>query len=109
MFGLCRYCGDELARARRPLEICAKCEDSPLCDRCGHPRSDHSQVFVRGVHIGCNRRIGDFQTLTSGPCDCEGFHPISGSLSEASFAAPDDDHGATMAPLRVVRERPREA
>jgi hypothetical protein len=26
VFGLCRYCGDELVRPRRPLEICAKCE-----------------------------------------------------------------------------------
>ncbi len=104
MFGLCRYCGYELPRARRPLEICAKCENSPLCDRCGHPRSDHSQVFVRGVHVGCNRRIGDFQTLTSGPCDCEGFRPITASLAEASFAAPDDDHEAPMPLLRAVRK-----
>jgi hypothetical protein len=107
VFRLCRYCGDELPRPRRPLEICAKCENSPLCDRCGHPRADHSHVFVRGVDVGCNRRIGDFQTLTSRPCDCEGFRPITGSLSEASFAAPDDDQGAPPPLLRVVTKRQR--
>lgn len=103
MFGLCRYCGDDLPRARRPLEVCAKCENSPLCDRCGHPRSDHSQVFVRGVHVGCDKRIGDFQTGTSWRCDCEGFRPITGSLSEASFAAADEESGMAMPLLRVVR------
>lgn len=51
MFGLCRYCGDELPRARRPLEICAKCNDSPLCDRCGHERGDHTRVFVHGQTV----------------------------------------------------------
>jgi hypothetical protein len=39
MFKQCRYCGAELSHARQPLERCANCEDSPLCDRCGQPRS----------------------------------------------------------------------
>lgn len=107
MFGLCRYCGDDLPRARRPLEICSKCENSPLCDRCGHPRSDHSQVFVRGVHVGCTKRVGDFQSGTSWLCDCEGFRPITGTLSDASFAVPDENEEAGMPSLRVVRERRR--
>jgi hypothetical protein len=86
MFGLCRYCGDELPRARRPLEVCAKCENDPLCDRCGHRRGDHRQVFVRGEST-CKKRLGDFQTGRTWACDCEGFRPLTGPLSEAAFAA----------------------
>jgi hypothetical protein len=107
VFGLCRYCGDELSRARRPLEICAKCENSPLCDRCGHPRADHTHVFARGAPVRCKRRVGDFQTLTSRTCDCEGFRPITGELSEASFAAAGDEDDEPLPPLRTVRERSR--
>ena len=87
VFGVCRYCGDELDRPRRPLEACARCENSPLCDRCGHPRSDHTRVFARRSRKGCTRIVGDFQTLRSWPCDCEGFRPIEGRLAEADFAA----------------------
>ena len=104
VFSLCRYCGDTLSRARRPLEICSNCENSPLCDQCGHPRSEHTRVFVRDGRPGCNWRVGDFQTLTSWACDCEGFRPVAGSLSEAAFAetTPDSDCGAPIVPLRVV-------
>jgi hypothetical protein len=101
VFRTCRYCGAELSRARKPLEVCSACENSPLCDRCGHPRGDHTHVFARGVASGCNRMVGDFQTLTSWRCDCEGFRPISGSLGEASFAQPDPD-AAELPPLRLA-------
>jgi len=101
MFSQCRYCGAELDRAREPLEICAKCENSPLCDRCGHPRSDHTQVFVRGVPLGCKRQVGDFQALVSWQCDCEGFRPIAGALSDASFAS-EAEPDPLETPLRVV-------
>lgn len=99
MFSTCRYCGDELPRARRPLEVCAACENSPLCDRCGHPRGDHSHVFVRGVPAGCRRVIRDFQSLTSTRCDCDGFRPVQGDLGDATFAQPDPDPLA-LPPLR---------
>jgi len=108
VFGLCRYCGDELSRARRPLEICAACEGSPLCDRCGHPRSDHNHVFVRGVRVGCNRRLGDFQTGMTWSCDCDGFRPIVGGLSEASFAAASDYDDAPITKLRSALPRTKE-
>jgi hypothetical protein len=92
VFALCRYCGDKLERAREPLEICAKCENSPLCDRCGHPRSEHTQVYVRGVQPGCKKQVGDFQSLESWPCDCPGFQPVTGALSDATFASePEPD------------------
>jgi hypothetical protein len=86
---MCRYCGAELDRAREPLEICAACENSPLCDGCGHPRGDHSHVFDRHGPRGCARIVGDFQSLTSWRCICEGFRPVSGTLADAAFAQPD--------------------
>lgn len=106
MFGLCRYCGDALPRARRPLEVCAKCDDSPLCDRCGHERGDHARVFVHG-QSKCSKRIGDFQTGTSWLCGCEGFRPISGSFSEAAWTAdmPSSDDDPLAVPLRLADTR----
>jgi hypothetical protein len=61
-------------------------------------------VFVRDRRAGCNWRVGDFQTLTSWPCECEGFRPVTGALSEAAFtvAAPDSNGSAPILPLRVV-------
>jgi len=102
VFALCRYCGDELERAREALELCSKCEGSPLCDRCGHRRADHTKVFVRGGARGCNRAVGDFQTLMSWTCGCERFRPIVGALSDASFAMPDPE-SPMLPPLRVRR------
>lgn len=104
MFGLCRYCGDELPRARRPLEVCAKCDDSPLCDLCGHERADHARVFVHG-QSKCNKRVGDFQTGMSWQCDCEGFVPLRGALSDATFAAatPPNQGDPLAVPLRLAR------
>jgi len=40
----------------------------------------------------CRRRaVGDFQSLTVGACDCEGFAPVRGRLRDATFAEPDPD------------------
>jgi hypothetical protein len=69
-----------------PLAVCDACENSPLCDACGHPRGDHGQVFIRGVAPGCNWVIGDFPSLTQEPCDCAGFRPIRGAIRDAAFA-----------------------
>lgn len=101
MFRNCRYCGVELDRAREPLEVCAVCENSPLCDRCGHPRGDHTHVFARGVPCGCTRIIGDFQSLSSWRCACEGFRPIQGRLADAAFAEPDEEL-SSLSPLRLA-------
>jgi hypothetical protein len=78
VFSLCRYCGDELARFREPLEVCAKCENSPLCDGCGHPEPDELALQLRRVW------------------------PVVGALSSASFAEADPDPPRT--PLRVLRK-----
>lgn len=62
-------------------------------------------MFVRGVHVGCKKRVGDFQTGASWRCDCAGFRPITGELSQASFAAPDPDPEEAIPPLRAARPR----
>lgn len=98
MFGVCRYCGEELPRARRPLEVCAACEDSPLCDRCGHPRGDHTRVFTQVGAKGCRRTVADFQSLSRWQCGCEGFRPISGTLADATFASAE----TALPPLRLA-------
>jgi hypothetical protein len=101
MFRSCRYCGSELERAREPLEVCPSCEHSPLCDRCGHPRSDHRLAFVPGGPAGCTYPIRDFQTLSWWRCDCAGFTPLRGALRDAAFAEPDSEPLAGR--LRIVQ------
>jgi hypothetical protein len=100
---LCRHGGEDTPRSDVPFTVCPACADSPLCDLCGHPRGDHGQVFIRGVMPGCDRRIGDFQTLTSRTCDCPGFRPIKGPVSDATFARTDVETDDPPLPqLRVV-------
>jgi hypothetical protein len=53
---------------------------------------------------GCDRQVGDFQTLTSKKCDCSGFRPIRGPLGEATFAMPNNEPpDAPLPPLRVAQ------
>src|SRR5689334_19969953 len=100
MFRLCRYCGSELERAREPLEVCPSCAASPLCNRCGHGRSDHTHVFVSGGRTGCLVFTRDVQSLSNARCACPGFEPVRGALRDAGFAAPDPD--PLTLPLRVA-------
>jgi hypothetical protein len=80
-----------------------RCENSPLCDRCGHPRADHTRVFVRQDPKGCARMIGDFQSGRSWPCECEGFRAIAGPLGNASFASAEPPPEADqLPPLRLA-------
>jgi hypothetical protein len=79
-------CGAEQAKPLAAFDLRARCAGSPLCDRCGHPRSGHAGVFVRGVGARCCRPLGDFQSLSRYVCDCAGFRPIAGPLRDASFA-----------------------
>jgi hypothetical protein len=105
----CRYCGTSWRRREHRWITdgggCPTCGGSPLCDTCGHPRRDHVRVYVQGGRRECRRRIGDFQTLSSAPCDCTGYVPLEGSLADASFAAPDPDLSAE--PLPQLRLSPR--
>lgn len=92
----CRYCSTGHVDDSAPAWTCPACAGSPLCDRCGHPRSDHGQVFIRGVPAGCRREVGDFQSLTHWQCDCPGFRPVTTGLADAGFALPD-----AMSPLET--------
>jgi hypothetical protein len=100
MFRLCRYCGDELDGPCEPLEICPACASSPLCDRCGHARSDHTHVFVSGGPTGCLVVFSDFQSLSRSGCPCSGFQPVRGALRDPGFAESGRD--PLTLPLRVV-------
>jgi hypothetical protein len=100
MFRGCRYCGSQLDRAREPLEIFPSCADSPLCDACGHQRSDHCYVFISGGARGCGLVIRDFQSLSVRRCDCPGFSPVHGALRDAGFAEADPD--PLTLPLRIL-------
>jgi hypothetical protein len=88
-----------LERARVPRELCPACENSPLCDRCGHPRSDHVRVYVRGGPAGCGKIVGDFQSMRTWRCACEGFRPVTGTLADATFATAEVE---PLPPLRTV-------
>jgi hypothetical protein len=79
---------------------CPTCAGSPLCDRCGHRRADHSGVFRPGGRR-CGRVRVDFQTGVRVPCGCEGFTPVGGPLREANFLDRDPDDG--LPPLRIAR------
>jgi hypothetical protein len=76
LVALCRHCGRDGLPMPEPLGVCDACADSPLCDRCGHPREEHMQVFVRDIAPLCRWIVRDFQALTSVPCACPGFHPV---------------------------------
>jgi len=104
-FRTCRYCGSQLDRARRPLEVCPACADSPLCDNCGHARSDHRYVFISGGPAGCVVVLRDIQSLSARRCDCPGFAPVRGALRDAAFAEPGVD--PLTLPLRIVQRGAR--
>jgi hypothetical protein len=72
--GFCRHCGRGV-RGSADSTVCAICAEAVLCDRCGHTRAEHVQVFVRGVVPACNRRVGDVPGLASWGCGCPGFSP----------------------------------
>jgi hypothetical protein len=67
---------------------CKTCGGSPLCDGCGHPRSSHVAVFKKG-RPSCGFSAFDRQSLRYLSCDCAGYAPVEGALSDASFAQPD--------------------
>lgn len=77
---------------------CKSCGGSPLCDSCGHPRAKHLAVFRKGKRH-CAFRAFDLQSLSRPHCDCRGYVPVDGSLSEAAFAQPDTE---PLQPLRLA-------
>ncbi|HWG56130.1 MAG TPA: hypothetical protein VNT58_06365 [Gaiellaceae bacterium] len=106
----CRLCGAAWPfRARTSFGAgCPTCGGSPLCDTCGHPRRDHVRVFVSGGTRECRRRVGDFQSLSSQPCECTGYVPVAGALVDATFAQPDPPAADAPLPKLRLARRPDE-
>lgn len=77
---------------------CKTCGGSPLCDSCGHARSKHVAVFKKGKRQ-CTFRAFDLQSLSRLRCECRGYVPVGGSLSDAAFAQPDTE---PFPPLRLA-------
>jgi hypothetical protein len=85
----CRICG-ELWADDEYVDVgagrgCARCGGDPLCDGCGHQRSEHAGVFGGGA-TGCREKNYDFETLTAEPCACAGYVAGAGSFGDAAFA-----------------------
>jgi hypothetical protein len=103
MWEQCRLCGsrnDRQVVVRAGEHMCPRCAASPLCDRCGHRREDHTGVFIAAGKT-CTHRRYDVQSLSRIECPCEGFAPIQGSFAEATFAQP----GSAELKLRVAPPR----
>lgn len=98
---VCRHCGRDAGPNETPDGACGACANSPLCSGCGHERSEHSGAFARENDPRCRVQVEDFQALEFGPCHCEGFSPVEGSLADAPFAASDPDPLAGP-PLRLA-------
>ena len=67
---------------------CRTCGGSPLCDSCGHPRASHAAVYKKGRRH-CTFRAFDLQSLRHRECECRGYVPVEGALSDAAFAQPE--------------------
>jgi hypothetical protein len=81
---------------------CRTCGGSPLCDTCGHPRAKPVAVYKKGKRR-CAFRTYDMQSLAYLDCDCPGYAPVEGGLSEAEFARPDS---GPLPPLRLANTEP---
>ena len=88
---VCRICGASVAtwelRSASGGGGCTRCEGSPLCADCGHPRSEHFGVFGGSNRHGCKVKIRTFESLAVSRCECEGYVAASGPLAQAAFAA----------------------
>jgi hypothetical protein len=82
---------------------CVRCEGSPLCDRCGHPRREHYGTFGRSKSAGFRKKIYADDTLAVSRCGCEGYVRAHDGVRASRFV--DEDVPlveTTMPKLRVV-------
>jgi hypothetical protein len=106
--GVCRICGARVAtwelRSASGGGGCIRCEGSPLCSRCGHPRSEHIGVFAGSNRQGCKIKVHARDSLAVSRCGCAGYVATSGQpLAQAAFASHDVPLVDTVTPtLRVV-------
>ena len=104
---VCRSCGATVAiwelRDAAQGGGCARCEGSPLCERCGHPRSEHSGVYAGARQRGCKVKIFALEDLAVSRCGCSGYQRATAPLAQAAFATEDVPVVDTAIPeLRVI-------
>ena len=87
--GVCRICGAtvatwELLDAQRGGG-CIRCDGSPLCSKCGHPRKTHFGVLSATAQKGCKVKIQVADSLATGRCGCIGYTTMAGPVAQAAF------------------------
>lgn len=108
--GVCRSCGAtvatwELLDAQRGGG-CTRCDGSPLCSRCGHPRKEHVGVFSASGEKGCKIEIPVPDSLAMGRCGCAGYLAATGPLALAEFVSEDVPLVDVVTPTLRVAPRP---
>jgi hypothetical protein len=82
---------------------CTRCEGSPLCGRCGHPRREHYGTFGGSESAGCKTKIYAADSLAVSRCGCEGYVRARDGVGASRFAREDVPVVETTMPqLRVV-------
>ncbi|MES1248955.1 MAG: hypothetical protein ABUS54_14915 [Actinomycetota bacterium] len=111
----CRVCGatcePEALRAVHEGGGCRRCNGSPACARCGHPRRHHRGTFGGGDDLGCRARVTG-EDLVVGRCGCPGYTTDRAAYGEAVDiveAAPlrlrlPGEPAEKLAPLAPVRD-----
>ena len=84
---------------------CIRCDGSPLCSMCGHPRREHFGAFSTG-RKWCKVKIAAQDSLAVSRCGCGGYLPASGPLAEAAFATEDVPLVDTVIPTLRIAARP---
>jgi hypothetical protein len=119
---ICRVCGSECgAHEILPVQEgggCRRCNGSPACTRCGHPRRKHRGTFGGG-EPGCKARVAAETGLAVGRCGCAGYTTESAAFTEATptievteirLRGPDDAihrEAPLLAPVRDMLDEGR--
>jgi len=97
--GVCRICGATVAtwelRSASGGGGCIRCEGSPLCSRCGHPRSEHIGVFAGSNRQACKIKVHAGDSLAVSRCGCAGYVATSGQATAGA--------GRVRKPQRATR------
>jgi hypothetical protein len=82
----CRICGEACeADEIRPVYEgggCGRCNGSPACARCGHPRRHHRGTFGGG-DARCTAAVSADAALAVGRCGCAGYTTDRAAFGEA--------------------------
>ena len=82
---------------------CTRCEGSPLCGRCGHPRREHYGTFGGSKSAGCKTKIYAADSLAVSRCGCEGYVRARDGVGASRFTREDIPVVETTMPqLRVI-------